>query len=52
MIQLDRNRPLQAIASFERYFALGGAEAAADAEAHAYVDATRKSIPRGSFDSE
>lgn len=52
MIQLDRNRPLQAIASFERYFDLGGAEAAADTEAHGYVDATRASIPRGAFATE
>jgi hypothetical protein len=52
MIQASRDRTLEALASFNRYFKLGGQTAAADTEAHQYADAIRGSIPRGSVDPE
>ena len=50
MVQMDRERPLEALKSFAQYFRLGGAEAAADAEARALEQGLRASIPRGVVD--
>jgi hypothetical protein len=49
MIQYDRKRHLQALESFERYFAIGGDEAARDTEARRWMESIRASIPRGVF---
>jgi hypothetical protein len=46
-IQANRNHDVEALASFETYFRLGGAVAAADAEAHRWVDRVRRLIPPG-----
>ena len=52
MVQMDRERPLEALKSFGKYFQLGGAAAADDAEAHGLEHMLRASIPRGVVDPE
>jgi hypothetical protein len=49
MIQLDRRRHLQALASFERYFALGGQVAARDTDARRWMESIRTALPGGVF---
>ena len=52
MIQMDRDRPLEALKSFGQYARLGGAMADADVEAKQLAASLRSSIPRGAFNVE
>ena len=52
MIQTDRERYLEALNSFERYFALGGPPAAGDAEARHWVASIRAMLPGGNLAPE
>ncbi len=52
MVQMDRERPLEALKSFGMYFQMGGKAAADDAEAHGLEHMLRASIPRGVVDPE
>ncbi len=45
MVQLQHERYLEAVASFEHYFSISGDEGARDAEAHGWVDALRRKFP-------
>ena len=52
MVQMDLQRPLEALASFREYFRLGGAAAQSDTEARQLAESIRASIPRGVIDPE
>jgi len=49
-VQISRERRLEALGSLNKYFRLGGAAAASDAEAHRYALQIKSSIPRGAVD--
>jgi tetratricopeptide (TPR) repeat protein len=52
MIQADRGRHLQALASFEKYFELGGQAVAGDAEAAKWLADIRAMLPGGDLAPE
>lgn len=52
VIQGTKQRYLDALASFDRYFKLGGEAAAADAEAHAWVERVRGLLPKDVADRD
>ncbi len=52
MIQMDRQRTLESLASFRKYFHLGGVAAQSDTEARQWAQSLRSSIPRGVIDPE
>ena len=52
MIQTDRQRFLEALQSFNRYFKLGGASARGDQEAQQWVTTIRGMVPGGDLDRD
>jgi len=52
VIQGTKQRYLDALDSFDRYFKLGGEAAAADAEAHAWVERVRGLLPKDVADRD
>ena len=52
MVQLYRQRHLEALASFERYFELAGISAKSDAEAQQWVASIRRQLPGGDITKE